>query len=84
MNPLTDESQKQQRIEMIRQALRDKVPGMYEDLESSGRLEIFLEGHDAEMMASYETAKNEAWQETLKNFLTFTESCCDEANAPMG
>ena len=53
MTDLAEDGQKQKRIEMIRQALKEKAPKMHEELESSGQLQIFLEGHDAEMMDSY-------------------------------
>lgn len=84
MSDLTNDSEKQNRLEMIRQALKDKAPMMYEELESSGQLQIFLEGHDAEMMASYETAKKKAWEETLETFLIFADPSESEASSPMG
>ncbi len=36
-----EENEKQNRLEMIRQALKDKAPLMHEDLESSGRFTCF-------------------------------------------
>jgi acetoin utilization deacetylase AcuC-like enzyme len=79
----SEESEKQTRLEMIRQALKDRAPLMHEDLESSGRLQQFLEAHDAEMIASYNEAKNRAWEETKDNFLNFTDISCDETSSPM-
>lgn len=78
-----EENQKENRLEMIRKALKDKAPLMYQDLESSGQLQKFLEAHDAEMMASYNEAKSKAWEETLSTFLSFTDACCDETSSPM-
>lgn len=84
MTDLTNENEKQNRIEMIRQALKDKAPVMYEELESDGRLQTFLEGHEAEMMASYEEAKKQAWEDTMANFLSFADPSDSEASSPMG
>lgn len=84
MTDLTDDSQKQNRLEMIRQALKEKAPLMYEELESSGQLQKFLEGHDAEMMASYKEANNKAWEETMANFLNFADASYNESSSPMG
>jgi len=84
MTDPTNESEKQNRIEMIRQALKEKAPVMYEDLESSGRLQTFLEGHEAEMMASYEKAKKQAWEETMAGYLSFADASDSEASSPMG
>ena len=84
MTDLTDESQKAERIEMIRQALKEKAPVMYADLESSGQLEIFLEAHDAEMMASYNEAEIQDWEETKSAFLNFADSSYNESSSPMG
>jgi len=81
---VTDSSEKQTRLEMIRQALKDKAPLMYEELESSGQLPIFLEAHDAEMMASYQAAKNKAWEETMSAFLNFADASYNESSSPMG
>jgi hypothetical protein len=36
MTHLSDESQKQSRLEMIRQALKEKAPARYSELEASG------------------------------------------------
>ena len=77
------ENEKKNRLEMIRQALKDKAPLMYEDLESSGRLQQFLEAHDAEMIASYNEAKSRAWEETRENLLNFTDISYDETSSPM-
>ncbi len=79
-----DESQRPQRIEIIRQALKEKAPMMYKELESSGQLEIFLEGHDAEMMESFNRAKDKAWEETMANYLKFADPSYDESSSPMG
>jgi hypothetical protein len=38
---------------MIRKAMMEKVPQPYSELEESGKLEQFLEAHDAEMMRSF-------------------------------
>lgn len=84
MTNLTGESQKAERIEMIRQALKEKAPLMYGDLESSGQLEVFLEAHDAEMMASYNAADNKDWEETKSTFLSFADSSYNESSSPMG
>jgi len=81
-NP-ADESQKQNRLEMIRQALQDQAPLTYAELESSGQLQKFLEAHDAEMMASYNEATNEAWEKTMATFLNFADASCDETSSPM-
>lgn len=80
---LSEESQKQNRLEMIQQALKDKAPLTYTELETSGKLQAFLEAHDEEMMVRYSDAKKEAWEETLTAFLGFTDSCCDETSSPM-
>jgi len=85
MTNLTDGSQKQTRLEMIRQALKDKAPMTYKELESTGQLQKFLEAHDAEMMASYNEAKNEVWEKTMANFLDFADPpSMDESSSPMG
>ena len=84
MADLTDDSQKQNRLEMIRQALKEKAPMMYEELESSGQLQIFLESHEAEMMDSYNKAKAKAWEETLDAFLNFADATYNESTSPMG
>lgn len=81
---LTNESEKQTRIEMIRQALKDQAPVMYEELESSGQLQTFLEGHEKEMMAGYEEAKKQAWKDTMARFLSFADASDSEASSPMG
>ncbi len=83
MTYLSEESQKQNRLEMIKQALKDKAPLTYSELETSGKLQEFLEAHDNEMMARYNDAKQRAWEETLESFLGFTDSCCDETSSPM-
>ena len=80
---LSEESQKQNRLEMIKQALKDKAPLTYSELETSGKLQEFLEAHDNEMMARYNDAKKKAWEETLDSSLGFAASCCDETSSPM-
>ncbi|PKN11159.1 MAG: hypothetical protein CVU70_00250 [Deltaproteobacteria bacterium HGW-Deltaproteobacteria-5] len=80
---LSEESQKQNRLEMIKQALKDKAPLTYSELETSGKLQEFLEAHDNEMMARYNDAKKKAWEETLDSSLGFADSCCDETSSPM-
>ncbi len=84
MTDLTVESQKQKRIETIKQALQEKAPTMYEELESSGQLQIFLEGHDKEMMDSFNEAKNKLWEDTLEKFLSFADESYNESSSPMG
>ncbi|PKN17213.1 MAG: hypothetical protein CVU71_16910 [Deltaproteobacteria bacterium HGW-Deltaproteobacteria-6] len=84
MTDLTNDSEKPNRLAMIEQALKDKAPGMYEELQSSGQLQAFLEGHDEEMMASYEEAKKQAWEDTMTNYLSFTDASDSEASSPMG
>lgn len=84
MTDLTHESEKQSRIEMIRQALKDKAPVMYEELESAGDLQRYVEGHETEMMAAYEEAKKRAWEETMTAFLSFADSTDSETSSPMG
>ncbi len=84
MTDLTDGGNRQNRLDMIRQALKDKAPRMYEDLESSGQLQIFLEAHDAEMMASYQVAQKKAWEETMSAFLNFADPSYSESSSPMG
>jgi hypothetical protein len=84
MTNLIDDSQKQKRLEMIRQALKDKAPLMYEELESSGQLQIFLEAHDAEMMASYEASDNPNLEEMMADYLSFSDASYNESTSPMG
>jgi glycosylphosphatidylinositol transamidase (GPIT) subunit GPI8 len=83
MTDLTDESKKQNRIEMIRKALQEKAPQTYKELEESGNLQQFLEGHEAEMMLSFNEAKNKAWEETMSTFLAFSDPSYDETSSPM-
>ena len=84
MTHLSAESQTQTRLKMIRQALKDKAPLTYSELEASGKLQQFLEDHDAEMMMSYANAKNPAWEETLATFLDFADPpSVDETTSPM-
>lgn len=84
MPDLTDNDNRQNRLEMIQPALKDKAPLMYEELESSGQLQIFLEAHDTEMMASYSEAKKKAWEATMAAFLNFADSSYNESSSPMG
>ncbi|MEI6315766.1 MAG: hypothetical protein WCO89_12915 [Syntrophus sp. (in: bacteria)] len=84
MTDLAEDGQKQKRIEMIRQALKEKAPKMYEELDSSGQLQIFMEGHDAEMMDSYNKAKARALEETVDKFLNFADASYSESTSPMG
>jgi hypothetical protein len=84
MTDLAADIQKQNRLKMIRQALKDKAPLTYSELEASGRLKQFLEDHDAEMMISYDKAKNRVWEETLVTFLDFIDPpSLDETSSPM-
>ena len=84
MTHLAAESQTHNRLKMIRQALKEKAPLTYSELETSGKLQQFLEDHDAEMMMSYANAKNRAWEETLATFLGFTDPpSVDETTSPM-
>lgn len=84
MTHLSDESQTQNRLKMIRQALKDKAPMTYSELEASGKLQQFLEDHDAEMMMSYANAKTPVWEETLAIFLDFADPpSVDETTSPM-
>ena len=54
MIELADEDKKQERIAMIREALKGKAPVTYSELEASGQLESFLEGRETEMMALFQ------------------------------
>ena len=81
---LTDDSQKQKRLEMIMQALKHNAPLMYEELEYSAQLQIFLEAHDAEMMASYKGSEDATWEETRATFLNFADASYNESTSPMG
>ena len=83
MRDLIDESKKQNRIEMIRKALQQKTPQTYKELEESGNLQQFLEGHDAEMMLSYNEAKNRALEDTMSRFIDFFDPIYDETSSPM-
>lgn len=81
---LADENQKQQRLEMIRQALKEKAPVKYSEVEASGKLQEFLEEHDAEMMAFYNESIKEVWKDTLERFLGFSDLDFDETTLPAG
>jgi hypothetical protein len=85
MTDPTDESHKQNRLETIRQALRDKAPATYEKMESSGALQQFLEARDREMIDSYNYQKSKAWENTMTTFLNFSdaEDAYDETSSPM-
>jgi len=78
-----DENKKEERLEMIRIALKEKAPFTYADLENSGRLQSFLEEREAEMMAYFHDAKNKAWEETKAVFLDFFDPSYDETSSPM-
>ncbi len=83
MIDITDDSKKQERLELIRKALHEKAPNTYAGLEESGGLEKFLEAHDAEMIKSFQAAKDKAWEETLASFLDFFDPNYDETSSPM-
>jgi dienelactone hydrolase len=83
MIELISENQKENRVEMIRQALKDKAPLMYDDLESSGQLHAFLEDREAEMMVYFKEAQERVWQETMSTFLDFFDPSYDETSSPM-
>jgi hypothetical protein len=83
MIELISESQKENRVEMIRQALKDKAPLMYDDLESSGQLQSFLETREREMMAYFKEEQERVWQETMSTFLDFFDPSYDETSSPM-
>jgi hypothetical protein len=83
MIELISENQKENRVEMIRQALKDKAPLMYDDLESSGQLQAFLEDREAEMMVYFKEAQERVWQETMSTFLDFFDPSYDETSSPM-
>jgi hypothetical protein len=83
MIELADESKKQERIDMIREALKEKAPLTYSELETSGQLQSFLEGREAELMASFNEAQNKAWEETMATFLDFFDPSYDETSSPM-
>ncbi|MCX5849690.1 MAG: hypothetical protein NTW65_09590 [Deltaproteobacteria bacterium] len=83
MIELANESQKENRLEMIRKALKDKAPMTYSELEDSGQLESFLEGREEEMMAYFHEAQNKAWEETKAAFLDFFDPSYDETSSPM-
>jgi len=84
MIDLAEESQKQKRLEMIRLALKEKAPVRYSEVEASGKLQEFLEEHDAIMMAQYNDAIKEVWEKTLERFLGFSDLAFDETTLPMG
>jgi hypothetical protein len=81
---LADENQKQKRLEMIRQAFKEKAPVKYSEVEASGKLQDFLEEHDAEMMVYYNDAIKEVWENTLERFLGFSDLGVDETTLPTG
>ncbi len=83
MIDLTDDSQKQNRLTIMRKALQDKAPNTYTELESTGNVQQFLEARDAEMMLSFNEAKNKVWEETMSTFLEFFDPNCDETSSPM-
>ncbi len=83
MIEMAEENKKQNRLDMIREALMEKAPLTYADLETSGQLDSFLENREAEMMAYFIEAQNRAWEETLSTFLDFYDPSYDETNSPM-
>ena len=84
MTHLAAESQTQNRLKIIQQALKEKAPLTYSELKASGKLQQFLEDYDAEMMISYANAKSRAWEETLATFLDFADPpSVDETTSPM-
>ena len=83
MIEMTQEGKKQERIEMIREALKNKAPFTYSDLETIGQLQSFLEEQEADMMAYFREAQQKAWEETLATFLDFYDSSYDETTSPM-
>jgi len=83
MIDLTDDSQKQNRLVIMRKALQDKAPKTYMELESTGNVQQFLEARDAEMMLSFNEAKNKVWEETMSTFLEFFDPTYDETSSPM-
>jgi hypothetical protein len=56
---------------------------MYDDLESSGQLQAFLEDREAEMMVYFKEAQERVWQETMSTFLDFFDPSYDETSSPM-
>jgi len=78
-----DENKKEERLEIIRKALKEKAPLTYADLESSGQLRSFLEAREADMMKYFGEAQKRAWEETLAVFLDFFDPSYDETTSPM-
>ncbi|MDD4356356.1 MAG: hypothetical protein PHN98_03815 [Smithellaceae bacterium] len=66
MTYLPEDSPKQNRLEVIKQALKDKAPLTYSSLETSGKLQEFLEAHDDEMMARCNDEKKSAGRNAEK------------------
>jgi hypothetical protein len=83
MIEMAGENKKQERIDMIREALQEKAPLTYSELETSGQLQSFLEGREAEMMASFNEAQDKVWEETMAVFLDFFDPSYDETSSPM-
>lgn len=83
MIEMTEEGKKLERIEMIRETLKNKAPLMYSELETTGQLPSFLEEREAEMMTYFREAQQKAWDETLTTFLDFFDSSYDETTSPM-
>jgi len=83
MIEIANESKKQDRLEMIKAALKEKAPMTYAELESTGQLQSFLEGREAEMIAYFSEAQQKAWEETLATFLDFFDPSYDETSSPM-
>jgi len=83
MIEMAEERKKQERIEMIREALQNKAPLTYSELEATAQLQSFLEEREVEMMAYFHEAEQKAWEETLAIFLDFFDSSYDETTSPM-
>ncbi|MDI6742557.1 MAG: hypothetical protein QMD11_07420 [Smithella sp.] len=83
MIDLANENQKENRLDMIREAMKDKAPLTYADLESSGQLQSFLETRETEMMAYFKEEQERAWQSTMSTFLEFFDPSYDETSSPM-
>jgi len=56
-----------ERIQLIEQAFKEKVPALYKVLKASGNLKHFLESHEEAMMDSFIKAYGEASMKILQN-----------------
>jgi hypothetical protein len=83
MIELAEKNKKQERQEIIRNALKEKAPITYADLESTGQLQSFLETREMDMMKYFGEAQKRAWEETLAVFLDFFDPSYDETTSPM-